>query len=139
MNVGAFLYLRISGDDLDFDEISRTTNEIPCNTYTKGDVIKNQFFANTITEDCWQSEYHVPKEQSLNEAILSFLQPYVMQESYIVNLSKKNRVTLYLSAYPESYQYCINLSKEAIATLYRLNIEFEIVLATLSDFYDVKE
>ena len=139
MNEGAFLYFRISGNDLDFNEINRLTNKIPCNTYAKGDVIKNNFFETVITEDCWMSEYQIHKDQSLNEAILSFLRPYVMNESYIVSLSNENKVALYLSVYPENYHYCVHLSKETIAMLYRLNLELEITLTNLSEFYDGKK
>jgi hypothetical protein len=136
MKIGAYLYFKIIGENLNFDEINSTLNILPSNIYRKGDVFKNRFVDVVTQEDCWSANYEIPEIQSLEDAMLSFIQPYIIQQKYITNLSKKYDVKLWISLYPDNNQMNINLSKKIITALYDLKIELEITAAYLSEFYD---
>jgi hypothetical protein len=138
MQIGAYLYFRISGSNLNFEEITNSLNIMPCTIKKKGDIQKSKYGEFICEEDSWLYDYEIPEEQSLEDAIIVFTQPFLLKKCYIEDLSKTKTITLWVSLYPEGNQMNVNLSKKIISILGELNIEIDITTAYLSDFYSGK-
>lgn len=138
MQVGAYLHLRVLGENIDMENISNTLNVRPCNTYKKGDIFKSKYNEMVCQEDCWSINYEIPEKQSLDEAIISFTQPFHLNKYYMMELTKTYNVKLWISLYPEEYQMNLDISNKIISILHDLNIELSITTIYLSDFYEGK-
>jgi len=138
MNEGAYLYFRISGNNLDIKAITKELNITAYNTHKKGEIYKSKYGEFICPEDSWQTQYEIPTEQLLENAIIEFIKPYLSKKSFITNLQKEHAVSLWLSLYPYENQMTTSLSKKMIAILHDINIEFNITATYLSDFYDGK-
>ena len=138
MNIGAFLYLRISGNDLDIERISTVLNEIPCQSFKVGEVRNTKYGTVVYKEDCWMSEYIMPENQSFDEAVVQFMQSYLSQREFINALAEKNDITVWGSVYPDENQCNIGLSKSTIRFLHSFGVDFDLTMTFLSDFYEGK-
>ena len=138
MQIGAFLCFKISGDCLFLEKITEILKITPRKTYRAGDVCKNKYLEFAYQEDCWLASYEVPEEQSFEDAVTEFLQPYLLQKELIVDLAKKHSISLFISLYPEENQMNICLSKKILEILYELNVELNMTTLYLSDFYEGK-
>ncbi len=135
MNIGAFLKLRISGENLVFDEISSILNVNPQIIHKKGEVHEDGY---VVMDDSWLTKYEVPKWQFLDDDIIEFLLPFLSKKEFIVELTKRYTVTLWVSLYPKDIQMNVNFSSKVIEMLNELNIQMDITFLCLVDFYEGK-
>jgi hypothetical protein len=134
MKEGVFLNFRITGENLDFDEISEITGLVPSKVYRKGDEFSTKYFNHVSSTDCWLTDYEIPEERSLKEALTEFLLPFMKNKEYISNLAKKQCIEVWISIYPINRQMNIQISRQEIAMLAELNVELGIVITDLSEF-----
>ena len=137
MKEGAFLYLRVTGEDLDFSSITKMTGMPPSVTFKKGNSTKNNHIIFVLTEDCWQADYEIPTEQSLEDAIDCFL-PALINEADHFEWSDNISAELWISVYPEGRYTSIQLSEKILKKLTALNIKLGIAITGLVDFYGEK-
>ena len=109
----------------------------PSVTIKKGKGTKSQHINSALTEDCWQADYEIPAEQSLEDAIDYFLPAHINEAEYCEwpdNISAE----LWISIYPEERYTSIQLSEKILKKLTALNIRLGIAITGLSDFYGGK-
>ena len=123
--------MRIAGDNIDFSSISGMTGISPSVTFKKGSRTKNN---HVITEDCWQADYAIPAELSLEEAIDNFLPAYIRETQHF-EWPDTVSAELWISIYPETRYTSIRLSQKMLKKLTALNINLGIAITGLSDFY----
>ncbi|MCL2281442.1 MAG: DUF4279 domain-containing protein [Dehalococcoidia bacterium] len=139
MEIGAYLYFRISGDNLCLDEITQTLNMHSPSVRRKGEFVKSRFgeqFDTTIKEDSWSVYCEIEEDQSFENAVLEFLQPFLPHKDFIVDLTKRYEVIFYPSLYPRGYHMYIHFPNKVLEILNVLNIELGIVAEYLEEFYN---
>ena len=137
MKEGAFLYLRVTGKNLDFSSITKITGMTPSVTFKKGNSTKNNHINYVQTEDCWQADYEIPTEQTLEDAIDCFL-PAHIDEAEHFEWPDSISAELWISVYPEERYTSIQLSERMLKKLTALNIKLGIAITGLVDFYGEK-
>jgi hypothetical protein len=137
--IPGYIFLRISGNDLDLNEISKGIGITPTYSYKNGEkrIIKNQNKSQEVvySEDCWIKQYKIPRQTELNKALQHFLNKIRPRTEYLHALTKHARITLWISLYPEDIQININLPNEMIGFIGGMGIEMDISMYCLQDFY----
>ncbi len=134
MKEGAYLYLRIMGENLDFLYLTKKTGLVPTVTHRKGDdlsVFGQNFFCET---DCWQADYRILSEQTLEEAVIQFLDD-CLKNNKRFPWPNSIQVDLWLSIYPEERYTSLRFTKKVITMLDELDVNLCVVTTDLSDFY----
>ena len=134
--ISGYIFLRISGENLDFNEISKMLNILPKISYKKGDKrILSNFEEVVYTEDCWLIEYRIPKKTEILKAIQKFLGRFNNKRDYLRNISKKYMITLWISVYPDDIQINFNIPHNTIQIISEMGIDIDISITYLQDFY----
>jgi hypothetical protein len=84
--------LRISGDDLDFELITKTLDLLPTHMHRKGDQGK---IGEKYKQDMWLYEVNVPDESALDEhlqALWALLKPY---KEFLLSLKEKYHLDIF--------------------------------------------
>ncbi|MHB1453860.1 MAG: DUF4279 domain-containing protein [Saccharofermentanales bacterium] len=136
MHISGYIYLRISGESLDFDEISKMLNILPKNAYKKGDrkVLDNSEEI-TYKEDCWLAEYGISAKTEISLAINGFLSQFQKGHDYLRDISKRNEITLWISVYPNDIQANIHFPNHIVKMISDIGIDMDISMTYLEDFY----
>ena len=130
---GTFIYLRIEGDAIDFQELDKHLKLKPQLIQKKGEKFqikrnksKQLNKAGVYKTDCWQ--YEMEAEEGMNmEALLDqFLDALEEDRPVLQCLSECYDIKLYISAYPESRHYSFDFSKEQLQRIgsYRIPLAF---------------
>ena len=133
MKEGAFLNLRTTGDNLDFDYIDKITGLKPDVTFRKGQRINDKHILKVIETDIWQSGYEVPEEQLLDDAVINFLKPCENRKFF--DWPKGARVEFYVSVYPTERPTSVKFSKELLKMFIDIQTSVSVVVTGLSDFH----
>ncbi len=134
MKEGAFLNLRITGDNLDFNFIDKITGLQSDVTFRKGQRINDKHIKQVVETDIWQSGYEVPEEQSLDDAVLHFLTP-CHESRKICEWPTDVCVEFYVSVYPTERLTSVEFSKEVLKIFTDIQMSVAVVVTGLSDFY----
>ena len=133
MREGAYLHLRVTGREMDFAEITKATGMEPTVVFKKGTKISNKYVNNVLIEDCWQADYEVSPEQSLESAINCFLSSCFNKTERPV-WPDHTSAALWATVYPEERYTSMLISKELLNKLASLDLDFGIFVTDLSDF-----
>ena len=135
-----FVKLRITGQDLNLEQINNELLQQPSFTYRKGDIYTPKFGDKQpiiYKEDCWLFEVEKQEDETIDATVYRFLTKFVKSKEYLNKLSQKAELTLWVSAYPDNEQGNIHLENKTLKLLadFGLVVDFDIMF--LKDFYDV--
>ena len=135
-----FVKLRITGQDLNLEQINKELSQQPSFTYRKGDTYTPKFGDKQpiiYKEDCWLFEVEKQEDETIDATVYRFLTKFVKSKEYLNKLSQKAELTLWVSAYPDNEQGNIHLENKTLKLLadFGLVVDFDIMF--LKDFYDV--
>jgi len=134
-----FINLRISGTELDFQEITTKLEMPPVNCGKKGDVIESRvpgIGKNTIQEDFWIGEHKPDENANFEENLEHFVVKLIPSSNYLKSLAEKHNVTIGVSAYPDNEQANLHVSLPTIMALSEIGATLDCSMAFLKDFYD---
>ena len=134
-----FVDIRISGDALNFQEITESLGITPSHICKKGDTHVSKIIKGQTTiykEDCWISGGETENDEIVEHCIERFVSSILPASDYLKELSNNYVITLWVSTYPESEQTNIHLSKTAIKALSEMGMSLDCSSAFLKDFYD---
>lgn len=121
---GAFVYLRITGENLDFHAINHCLAIKPSRTYKRGQTYKDGRTNEVIIykEDCWQAGIEASDGESAEELLDRFLEKLEPDIPEIQRLAQCYSMALYLSVYPKERQCSLHFSRKTLQIIGRLNI-----------------
>jgi len=133
-NSGVFLYFRITGEQLNLDEISSYFSLVPETILKKGEKKITRLGEVTIKEDCWMDGIELKPEDSLNESISLFLNRFKNFDKELAFL-RSAKIKLYIVFYPDDRYLDIEISPEVIKRIGNLGIELSVSVSSLFDIY----
>jgi len=92
-----FVTFEISGDKLDFDDISNNIRVQPTNIYKKGDT-SEKYGLVVQSADRWIYEVEFGENQNLNDVLMSFISTLSYEKKYVKEICKVNQ-TLWCDIY----------------------------------------
>ena len=133
-----FLYLRIAGHALDFDQIISDLHAyFPYKIMREGEECSKRFHPGKVhTEDIWLSEYTSGEEELIESALYDFISAYLPAKESIRELSALHDVSFVCSVYPDDNQCGIKLSKKVISAASDMQASIRIDAAFLKEFYE---
>ena len=134
-----FIKLRISGQDLNFEEITKTLSRQPSFTYHKGDAYTPKFGDKKpiiYKEDCWLFEEALQTGKPLDEAVYAFAAQFEKSKTYLKEAAATNDITLVLSLYPDDEQSNILLMNKTLALLSDMGLSVSVDIMFLKEFYE---
>jgi hypothetical protein len=138
--IPGYFSLRISGDNLDLDEITKMIGVMPSYSYKKGERrrvrIVKELQEVIYSEDCWIKQYKIPKQTEIYKALGRFLNKLLPKTYFLNDLAKKARITLWISVYPEDIRANINLPNKIIQSVSNMGIDMDVSFSFLQDFYN---
>ena len=132
-----FIKLRITGQDIDSEEITHSLVQ-PDFSYHKGDSYTPKYgdkLTITYNEDCFMYERQMLEGETLDQALAAFLSRFEGSAGYIKELSDRYNVTLWISVYPDDEQSSIHLSSDIVSRLADMGVTVDIDMLFLKDFY----
>ena len=130
-----FVYLAVSGENVDLDEITRTLNITPKYSYKKGEERFNRGERIVYKEDRWIADIEINDDDKTEEEIARFIDSFYENKEYIRELSHKHCVELEITAYPDINQYHLHLSNESLGKLAELGVGIWFTCMLLEEFY----
>lgn len=129
----SFAKLRISGIDLNIEEITVKLGINPSCSYRKGETIVrrrnykyDKNIRTTYEEDCWMCEIESLSEETPEMCATRLLNLVYPNYQYIKNLSNTYKITLWVSVYPDNEQYNFHLSSRHMDLLMRIGATLDI-------------
>lgn len=133
-NSGVFLYFRITGECLNFDEISSYFSMIPETILKKGEMRITRLGEVSYKEDCWMDGYELKEDDDLDDSICTFIDRF-KQFDKDHEVFKSAKVNLSLVFYPDDRYLNIDFSPKAIKKIEDLGIGFSLSVSSLFDVY----
>ena len=119
-----FLYLRITGKNLNINNISNTLNLVP---------------ESTENNDVWQYRSEIKKGNILENKICDFICELFKKKDYFTEISVDNDIGIYVVMYPDNiddtHQINISLTNQTIDMLHDMNISFHVTVMDLHKLY----
>lgn len=134
-----FVCLRISGTNINLQEVSDMLKTKPSMTHKKGDIHTNKRVSGQVIvhqEDCWIVKTETASNETIEKATKRFLDGLLPSAAYLKNLAGKYNATLWISAYPETEQINLHLSQNTIKRIFDLGITLDFSIMFLKQFYD---
>ena len=134
-----FVKFRISGQDLNFEQINKSLSQQPSFTYRKGDCFTPKFGDKQpiiYKEDCWFLEVEKQKDETIDAIVYNFLINFEKSKEYLNKLSQKAELTLWVSAYPDDEQSNIHLENKTLRLLADMGLVIDFDIMFLKEFYD---
>jgi hypothetical protein len=116
--------LRISGDGLDFDEITRTLGLTPTHTHRKGEQRKPH--SKTWPNDAWKYEPQIDRERPLDEHIMAIWNAVRPQIPYLRNLKRNFKVDIFCGYRSNSSTAGFNVDHRCLGLFTELEIPFGV-------------
>ena len=116
--------LRISGDGLDLDEISRTLGLMPTHTHRKGELRKPH--SKTWPNDAWHYEAQIDHERPLDEHIMAIWDAVRPQIPYLRNLKRDFKVDIFCGYRSNSSTAGFNVDHRCLGLFAELEIPFGV-------------
>ena len=139
MKGNEFIKLRITGQNLNLEEITEKLSHKPSFTYRKGDSYIPKYADKKpimYKEDCWLLEVEKDVTQTLDDTIIKFVSNFTDKTGYLQELSGEYDVTLWVSAYPDEEQSNIHLSPDTLKVIADMGISVDFNILFLKDFYE---
>ncbi|HEY1662884.1 MAG TPA: DUF4279 domain-containing protein [Verrucomicrobiae bacterium] len=109
--------LRISGDGLDFEEISRTLGLTPTHTHQKGERRKH---------DMWLYKVPVPREQPLESHIMALWDAVRLHIPYLRDLKRKFQVDVFCGYRSNSGTAGFQVGHRCLGLFSKLEVPFGV-------------
>ena len=88
-----YVKLRITGQDLNLEQINNELSQQPSFTYRKGDTYTPKFGDKQpiiYKEDCWLFEVEKQEDETIDATVYRFLTKFEKSKEYINKLNQKN-------------------------------------------------
>ena len=110
---GTFIYLRIEGDELDFQDLEKQLKTRPTWVHKKGERFEDKRFHETVVyeKDCWMYEMEAEEGMTIGVLLDRFLNVLEADCAALRDLSAYYDIKFYVSAYPDSRHYSIDFSE----------------------------
>lgn len=120
--------LRIFGDKLNPEEITKHLGIEPTTSYTKGEIIRGNKSNRQTKTGRWSLNSKLDDHIDLEEKIRDIIKPILANESYWETVTTECEVDLFCGLFLEAENRGFDLSSEIIGELGRLsiNISFDI-------------
>ncbi len=122
--------LRIHGDALDFDEISRTLGVSPTHTHRRADR-KGRRSEATYRDDAWHYSPAIPEERSLTDHLLALwmiVRPHV---DYLVSLKERYTVDIFCGYGSNNQTAGFEVDHRCLEMFIALQVPFGVSVITL--------
>ena len=134
-----FVKLRITGQDLNLEQINNELSQQPSFTYRKCDTYTPKFGDKQpiiCKEDCWLFEVEKQEDETIDATVYRFLTKFEKSKEYINKLSQKAELTLWVSVYPDNEQSNIHLENKTLKLLADIGLVVDFDIMFLKNFYD---
>ena len=134
-----FVKLRITGQDLNLEQINNELSQQPSFTYRKGDTYTPKFGDKQpiiYKEDCWLFEVEKQEDETIDATVYRFLTKFEKSKEYLNKLSQKAELTLWVSVYPDNEQSNIHLENKTLKLLADIGLVVDFDIMFLKDFYE---
>ena len=134
-----YVKLRITGQDLNLEQINNELSQQPSFTYRKGDTYTPKFGDKQpiiYKEDCWLFEVEKQEDETIDATVYRFLTKFEKSKEYINKLSQKAELTLWVSVYPDNEQSNIHLENKTLKLLADIGLAVDFDIMFLKDFCD---
>lgn len=135
----SFVKLRITGENLDFEEIIQALSCQPSFTYRKGEHYTPKFGdkqPKVYKEDCLLFETEKQDDETIDDMLYKFLTGFTKSKEYINELSQKADITLWVSVYPDEEQSNIHLGNKTVKLLSDMGLSVDFNIMFLKDLYN---
>ncbi|MCL2353441.1 MAG: DUF4279 domain-containing protein [Defluviitaleaceae bacterium] len=133
-----YINLRISGVNLDFDEITKELGVEPKRISRKGDIVLNKYSLppTIIQEDVWSLEYELDEDANLGDAFEGVALQLQPAAPYLKSLAQKYQVTFWVSLYLDGIQKNMHITSKTIEALSEMGATVDCTMMFLKDFYE---
>ena len=134
-----FIKIRISGDKLELEKISKQLKVSPICTYKKGDLITNtkiKVNVETYQEDCWMYGIESKDTELQGDFLQRFVKELVPHSEFLKSIAIGNDITIWISIYPDNEQCNINIPTFVIDFISKIGATLDINTLFLKNFYD---
>lgn len=121
-----FIYFRIWGNDIRSDEITKKLGIKPEMSCKKGEQRVHRGETITYREDFWLISKTVENTDRTEQEIRTFLISLYKHKEYILSLSKKFNVTLWVTVYNDGIQRNLHFSNEILKMINELGIDLDL-------------
>ena len=135
----SFVMLRISGNDLELNIISKQLGIIPEYAYKKGDPIiskQNNKIVGKYNEDCWIYGMESHCNETTEMCLERFLEKILPNSAYLKTISVIYNITIWISVYSDDEQNNFHVSKNSLKTIYEMGATLDISTSFLKEFYE---
>ena len=135
-----FVKLRVTGQDLNLEQINKELSQQPSFTYRKGDTYTPKFGDKQpiiYKEDCCVFDVEKQEDETIDATVYRFLTKFVKSKEYLNKLSQKAELTLWVSVYPDNEQSNIHLENKTLKLLADIGLVVDFDIMFLKDFYDI--
>ena len=139
MEGNGFVKLRITGENLNFEEIIQALSCQPSFTYRKGEHCTPKFGdkrPKIHKEDCLLFETEKQDDETIDDMLYKFLTGFTKSKEYINELSKNADITLWVSVYPDEEQSNIHLGNKTVKLLGDMGLSVDFNIMFLKNLYD---
>ena len=134
-----FVKLRITGQDLDLEQIKKELLHQPSFVYRKGDCYTPKFGDKkpvVYKEDCWILEGEKQDVETIDGMLYRFLTELEESKKYLKEISDNADVALWVSVYPNSEQSNIHIENNTLKLLADMGLVIDFDIMFLKEFYD---
>lgn len=130
-----FIELRVSGQNINLDEVTKSLKIIPKWSYKQGEGRIHKGNKVKYTEDCWIANIEIENEILTEEKMIEWIDLLIQRKEFINELSQRYDIALWITLYPETNQYHIHFSRKTLSKLCELNIDVGFSYMQLKEFY----
>lgn len=130
-----FINLRISGEGLALDEITKTIGITPKHAYKKGE--KSFYKGNEVRyeEDCWIAVAEIENTADTEQELINFVHLLCEHAEDVKALSRKHVATLWVTIYQDETQYNLHVSSDIMRKLSEMGVSLDVTCMQLQEYY----
>ncbi len=133
-----FMKFRVTGDNLDFDELIQTFQIEDVTVCKKGNTYYDRVTKKTLIfkEDCLVLNKGYREDVPLDNVINEFISQFLPHKAWIKDIMKDNHLMFWLALYPDDRHINVCISPRTLSKLKSIGIELNIEASFLKDIYE---
>lgn len=130
-----FINLRIAGEKLDLQLITKMLNIKPDYTFKQGDsnIVRGEKI--TYSEDSWICKIKAEEKDSIEELFCKFTETFYKHKDFLNSLAQDNHITFWLDYYPDDIQTNIHFPNDFIKKIAECGIDMDISVMCMQQLF----
>jgi len=124
-----FISFRISGENIDFNQVNKNITISPKKIGKKGEIRCNKVTKETFaySEDFWVVDIEIENDDETEAKIAEYVDLLFQSKSFIRQLASVHNVTLWITINQEKFQHSLLFPKTVLVKISEMGIEMGIV------------